>query len=279
MSLKTILHILAAITCSATLHASANPPGSCYPVDIASPQLLKLTVAVIDVTTFRDPILVRDFRTNLIKAASAPGQRVVLLTFAGIARGQHLARVYDVTLEAPLTDEELVANARIGPFKASQRCVNQRLREHVNNFTAALDSILKEPVSAGLQRSEIFHFLHQVLTDFDVGHPRNIFVYSDGWQNSREMTFYVGGKPRRIKANIELKVAQRIGLGTFESALPIKVKVATQVLWFGLLAAEDPLQYADALQLNEMSKFWRSVLTTWGTTNVQIGPTLNNPKF
>lgn len=273
------LRALASVACWTAMHANADPLSSCYPSDIAAPQQSQVTVGVIDLTTFRDQDAVRDFRTTVMKAADVPGQRVVLLTFAGLARGQHLSRVYDRTLEAPVTDEETVANARIGPFKASQRCVRQRLREHAASFAKALDTVLGHAVPTTLQRSEIVYALHQVLADFGDEGPVRILVFSDGLQNSRDLTFYSSGKPRRIIADAELKTVLRSGISEANDSRPVRDAHSTKVLWFGLLASEDPKIYADAQQLAEITKFWRSVLTQWGVRDVQLGPTLNNPKL
>jgi hypothetical protein len=274
-----LLRALAAVACWMTMHANADSQPSCYPSDIAAPRQSQVTVGVVDLTTFRDPDAVRDFRATMMKAAGVQGQRVVLLTFAGIARGQHLSRVYDRTLEAPVTDEETVANARIGPFKASQRCVSQRLREHAASFSTALDTVLGQTVPTTMQRSEIVYALHQVLADFgDEGSVR-VLVFSDGLQNSRDLTFYSAGRPRRIMADAELKTGLRSGISEANDSRPIRDAHAIKVLWFGLLASEDPKIYADVQQLAEITKFWRSVLTHWGIRDAQLGPTLNNPKL
>lgn len=274
-----LLRAMAAVACWMAMQANADPQPSCYPSDIAAPRQSQVTLGLIDSTTFRDQDAVRDYRAALVKAAGVPGQRVVLLTFAGIARGQHLSRVYDRTLEAPVTDEETVANARIGPFKASQRCVSDRLREHATSFSTALDTVLGQTVPTTLQRSEIVYALRQVLADFgDEGSVR-VLVFSDGLQNSRDLTFYSAGKPRRILADAELKTILRSGMSEANDSLHVRDVNAIKVLWFGLLANEDPKIYADAQQLAEITKFWRSVLAHWGIRDAQLGPTLNNPKL
>jgi hypothetical protein len=274
------LHILMTLLLAASVaaHGAEAAPGSCYPTNIAAPPLSRVVVAVIDETAFRDTAPARDFRESVIKAASVPGQRVVVLTFAGLARGQHLARVYDATTEAPVTDEEAMAGARIAPFRASQRCVRERLRLHLGKLAASLDGVLKAPSSATLQRSEILHFLHLAIADFNTGLPATVLIYSDGLQHSREMSFYAGGKQRRISAETELKSVQRPAPDSLERAAAGS-NTRTQVLWFGLLVVEDPAQYADPQQIRELSKFWRTVMGLWGVSSVQIGPTLNNPKF
>lgn len=273
------IRALAAVAFWMAMHANAEPQPSCYPPDIAAPRQSQVTVGVIDLTTFRDPDAVRDFRTTVMNAAGVPGQRVVLLTFAGIARGQHLSRVYDRTLEAPVTDEEAVANARIGPFRASQRCVSLRLRDHATSFANALDTVLGQAVPKTLERSEIVYALHRVLADFSDEISVRILVFSDGLQNSREQTFYAAGRPRRIVADAEFRNVWRSGFGEANGARSADDRHATKVLWFGLFASEDPKIYADAQQLMEMTKFWRTVLAHWGVTDVQLGPTLNNPKL
>jgi hypothetical protein len=251
---------------------------SCYPSDISHPTQSGVTVGLVDMTTFREPSITRDFRSAFLKAASQPGQRVVLLTFSGLARGQNLVHVIDSTVEAPVTDEETVANARIGPFKASQRCVQQRHKEHVTKLTAALNETLNQPVSSVLERSEIIHALRTVIADFGDA-PMRLMVLSDGWQHNKEISFYTGGKPRAMNAKKELKSVERAyHLGS--SSQQIKVTAAdTKVLWWGLMTTENPKFYADPKQLDELGGFWRSLLARWGVAEVQIGNTLNNPKL
>lgn len=251
---------------------------SCYPADIAAPALTGITVGVVDMTTFRDPAITRDFRTAFLKAASQPGQRVVLLTFAGLSRGQHLTRVLDATVEAAVTDEDTVANARIGPFKASQRCVQTRLKEHVGKLTATLDETLKASASPALERSEIIHALRTVVEDFGEGALR-LMVLSDGWQHNKEISFYAGGKPRVINAETELKAVERLyHLGPLQVGGKPRT-VAAKVLWWGLMMSDDPKFYANPKQLDELGAFWRAVLKQWGVADVQIGMTLNNPRL
>ena len=197
------------------------------------------------------------------------------MLFRSIASGQTLARVYDATVEAPVTSEDAIANARIGPFKASQRCVEARMALHQKAFAAALDKVLNTPVSSTLARSEIVYAVRQVMTEFAGELPVRLLVYSDGWQNSREISFYANGKPRAIVADTELAAVNKLGFGAAERKPGKPVKA----LWFGLLANEDRKYYADALQVAEMQKFWRTLLMQWGANDVQIGTTLNNPKL
>lgn len=251
---------------------------SCYPSDIAHPAQSGITVGLVDMTTFREPSITLDFRTAFLKTASQPGQRVVLLTFSGLARGQNLVRVIDSTVVAPVTDEETVAYAPIIPFKESQRCVQKRLKEHVTKLTAVLDETLNQPVSPALERSEIIHSLRSVIADFGAA-PMRLMVLSDGWQHNKEVSFYTGGKPKILNAANELKSVERIyHLGS--SSREIKVTAAdTKVLWWGLMMSENPRFYADPKQLDELGGFWRGLLSLWGVAEVQIGNTLNNPRL
>lgn len=283
MKLTKALHIALTTLIAALAAPIAGAASSCYPADIAAPPVTQVTIGVIDRTTFRDATAVRDYRAAMLSAAAAPGQRVVLVSFAGIATGQTLARDYDATLEAPITDEDAVANARIGPFKKSQRCVSERISMHKTSFTTALDRLLNEPASSMLERSEIVYSLRQVVAEFGGAMPVRLLVFSDGWQHSREMSFYAGGKPRNIVADTELKAVHKLGFATLPSAAVVpkayKAHQIQKALWFGLMVAEDRKHYSDALQVAEMQKFWRSLLGQWGVNDVQIGTTLNNPRL
>ena len=263
----------------------AHATDSCYPAEIAAPPLRSQTLVVLDETSARDPTAWRDFRAAVLSLAALPGQRLVMLRFAGIAPGQLLSRDLDERIEDPITHPDQVAELRIGPYKRSQACV--RLGQA--RAQAAVQSQLAQWAampSDQLARSEIAHFMRQVLQDFaHPSLPTRVLVYSDGVQNGSGMVFYKAGRPRDIDPRLEARMLPPAGAPT-----PAARSAPVAVYWWGLLGAPPPAAsaagahakqagYANAQMLDHYTLFWQQALTAWGASKVQIGPTLSNPDF
>lgn len=265
----------------------AQAADSCYPTEITAPPLRSQTLVVFDETSAHDPTAWRDFRAATLGLATQPGQRLVMLRFAGIAPGQLLSRDLDERIEDPITHPDQVAELRIGPFKRSQACVRQRQSNAQAAVQARLAQWAARP-SDQLARSEIVHFVRQVLLDFaQPGLPTRVLVYSDGVQNGSGMVFYKAGRPRDIDPQLEARLLPP-GSQPASPAAPSPAPVA--VYWWGLLVAMPPpataasaparqAGYASAQMLEHYTRFWQQALTTWGASKVQIGPTLSNPDF
>ena len=263
----------------------AHATDSCYPAEIAAPPLRSQTLVVLDETSARDPTAWRDFRAATLSLAALPGQRLVMLRFAGIAPGQLLSRDLDERIEDPITDPDQVADLRIGPYKRSQACVRQGQALAQAAVQRQLAQWAAMP-SDQLARSEIAHFMRQVLLDF--AHPNlqtRLLVYSDGVQNGSGMVFYKAGRPRDIDPSLETRM-----LPPVSPPMPMSRPAPVAVYWWGLLAAPPPAAsaasapakqagYASAQMLDHYTRFWQQALTTWGASKVQIGPTLSNPDF
>lgn len=253
---------------------------SCYPADIPAPRSTLQTILVIDRTAPLDANAVRDFIAAGKVAAGRFGQRLVVLSFAGLAPGENLNNVLDLKIEAPIEDPQVRANARIGPFKSSQRCVQKRQQQALEKLTATLTEQLRPP-SKALQRSEIVYALRRTLESFAAAELSTLMlVYSDGVQNGSGLVFYdKSGHPRRIDAKVELRKLKQTG----QSAPPREALGPTKVLWWGLLVPEPapvgtPPRYYSADWLEQYSTFWRAVLTGWGVPAIAIGePSLLNP--
>ena len=263
----------------------AHATDSCYPAEIAAPPLRSQTLVVLDETSARDPTAWRDFRAAVLSLAALPGQRLVMLRFAGIAPGQLLSRDLDERIEDPITHPDPVAELRIGPYKRSQACVRQGQARAQAAVQSQLAQWAAMP-SDQLARSEIVHFMRQVLLDFaHPALPTRVLVYSDGVQNGSGMVFYKAGRPRDIDPRLEARLLPPAGPPT-----PAARSAPVAVYWWGLLGAQPPAAsaagahakhagYANAQMLDHYTLFWQQALTAWGARKVQIGPTLSNPDF
>lgn len=272
--------ILIALLFALSLSAQAQfTTPSCYSQDIQAPAVQRQTVMIIDLTTPKSTVAVRDIRAAALASARDNGQRFVVLTFAGIAPGETLGRELDLTIESPITDEEVINNSRIGPFKRSQACVKERLRKAPEQVLATLDRLLQGPTQP-LPRSEIVYALRQSIADFaQPGMTTRFLIYSDGLQNGSGMSFYKAGAARQIDAGAENRTLQRLG-----QAQPQSETVGLyRVLWWGLLTHEPetgkhaPTRYLNADALSQLSRFWANTFSSWGAKDTTIGPTLNNP--
>lgn len=254
---------------------------SCYGPLIPAPPARRRTVLLVDLTTPTPRDIVAPYRRTARAAAVEPGQRLVMLSFAGIAAGQTIAPRLDAVVEAEIKDRRLIEDLPIRPFQRSQACVRKALAAWPSRVDAELGAMLNTPQRQALQRSEIIHALRSTITAFaQPGVPTRILVYSDGLQHGSGMSFHgPGGRPRRIDAGAELARLPP----AMRAALP-QPAGDVQVLWWGLLAEahdERPAAsaYHDARTLEQLQTFWTSLLRGWGVGAVSTDSVLLDPEI
>lgn len=259
--------------------APAAEPGSCYGGAVPAPPAQAQTIVLIDKTTAPEPDVVDAFVSAATRAASVPGQRVVVLTFSALGPDQALAKRFDRVFEAPITDTDLIENLPIRPFRATQRCVKAAAAEWPRWAGAAIRSAIDESDDpARFKRSEIVYSLNEVLRTFERPAMREtrLLVLSDAYENgSLGVTMYGrDGRPRPIDARQELGRltpelrARRAGSGTWN------------VLWFGLMSEVKGRQdrYFDARSVQELRAFWMHLLVRdWGVGSAVIDRIPLNP--
>lgn len=269
-------------------HAAPLPAdGGCYPAEIPAPPLRAQTLILIDRTAWPDAVARRDFIDAAQTLVAQGSQRLVILSFAGLAAGEALAREVDLRIDAPLTDAETINNSRIGPYKRSQACVAQRQQQAQTISRQTLERLLVAP-DPGLTRSEIAWALSRTLHDFaGSGLPTRLLVYSDGLQHGSGQSFYqparAGETPlaRRIDPDGELRRLPASLPGPANAA-GARANAATRVWWWGLLLAEPRAAAArqlDSELLARYERYWRAAVQQWRGELVAIGQTLNNPDF
>ncbi len=252
---------------------------SCYPMDIPAPQIREQTLIVVDRTAYPDATARRDFIAAAQGLASRANQRLVILSFAGIAPGEALARDLDLNIEGPIIDDNIINNVRIAPFKKSQKCVAERLQEAAQQTRSILEKLLAPP-EEGLARSEISWALLKTIKEFSSNAlPTRLLIYSDGLQNGSGQSFYSKGSARRIDPDAELKKS----LASFDNSIPERINSeGWHTWWWGLLAQaprSTKRQYADAELLQSYETYWRKFLQQAKVKLEGIGLTLNNPRF
>jgi len=239
------------------------------------PQLAGQLIVVVDRTTPRDPIAWPAFVSSSRKLAARPGQRVVVLAFAGLARGEALSPVLTIDVESRLLESTVVDDLPIAPYRRSQQCVERAAQTSGERIVAALEAMSREPVANDLQHSEIAYSIRKTLADFGGALNSTVIVYSDGFEHSRDgQSFYARAEARSIDPAGELAVLRRRGLGALSST---QLR-APRVLWYGLMALEQKRYFAPADELAYAS-FWRSALELWGVQDLQLGLTLSNPRL
>lgn len=273
---------------STAADAAGTPvPPACYGGKVAAPAVRGQTLLLIDRTTFKDPVAWRDFQSGVSAVIQQSGQRLIIMPFAGLAPGQVLARALDVVIEPPLPEASREDHI-VRDFKTTQACVKRRhaaIVQHVNTVLAELQREADQP----LERSEILYTIERSLGDFlPSGLPTQVLIFSDGLQHGSGTSFYRAGLPRDIHPGDEIKrlrAAQirRISLAATPTQ-PRPPAAKLRVFWWGLLSGPTPtrpdprgVHYLNAQILAHYSEFWRTALSDWGASHVDIGPTLNNP--
>lgn len=279
MSAQLFMAALLSFSLIGTATAQTVPRPSCY-TEVPSPGIDMVTIVLIDSTSPRAESVIADYKRVAAQATARSGQRYVILTFAGLAPGQHVTRVDDFTIEAPIRDQDLQARLPIVAFRRSQKCVSTvgaALRTHIPVVVSAA-----LPARGDFQRSEIVYALRETLREFAVpGRAVRILVYSDALQHSRVLSFYSDRRPRRIDAEVELRKVPAEW-----RAAPVAELGDVSVLWFGVLAQNDdpgraaPIDdYHDPATMEQLKKFWTRLLAGWGVRRVQMGYTVLNPQL
>lgn len=258
---------------AATWHdAAAAATGSCYGGAVPAPPAQTQTIVVIDRTMARERDVAEAFISAAGRAASTPGQRLVVLTFSALGPDQALTKHFDRVFEAPIVDTTLIENLPIKPFKAAQRCVKAKAAEWPRLAEATIRAAVNDIGDpARFKRSEIVYSLNEVLKTFGSGGIREtrLLVLSDAYENgSLGVTMYGrNGKPRLIDARVELgRLApevrsRRVGNGRWD------------VVWFGLMSEGVGRQdrYFDVRHVQQVRAFWMQLLVRdWGVSNVVI---------
>lgn len=277
-----------ATTATTSVSISKLPP-ACYGSKIAAPPVRSQTLVLVDRTTYKDPAAWRDFQTSVASLMQHSAQRVVLLPFAGIAPGQVLARALDVVIEPALPEEAREAHV-IRDFKTTQACVKRRQAAIAQHLGTLLQELQREE-GQPLARSEIVYTVERSLQDFlPAGLPTRVLIFSDGLQNGSGTSFYRKGLPRDINPAKEIALLRSMKTASTQTTAPLPAPAAQQanarVFWWGLLSGPQPakpdargVHYLNAQILAHYSEFWRTALTDWGASHVDIGPTLNNPSL
>lgn len=270
--------VLAFLLTLACVNPALAVEPSCYSAEVPAPLITEQTIVLLDLTAPLEGNPVRDFVAAVTAVARRPGQRIVILPFAGIAHGETVSRALDEVIEAPITDDDVINNARIGPFKRSQKCVHGNHMKIQAKIQAVLATLLKQPEQP-MAKSEIVYTLRRSIADFaqrDL--VTRMLVYSDALQNGSGMNFYLNGQPRDIDPATELRKLARTKQDQLETDPGV-----FRAYWWGLLgetgSSATKIHYRDAQTLEHYAGFWRQLLTGWKAQSVDIGPTLNNPNL
>lgn len=285
MRLRSVLHLsglLFAVPFAAPLAAATDDAtATCYSATIPMPPVRRQTLVLIDETTPVAPPVAEAFKRGVLLATRAPGQRVVVLTFAGLAANERPMVRFDAIAESPITDPDEVDRLPIKPLRASQTCVQVRQAAWPQRVAAAVDGAMPRLSGPDFQRSEILYALGEVLKSFAAPEvSTRLLVFSDGLQHGSGVSFYRDSRPRAFDAAIELARLPKAA-----AAAPMSQPGAVDVLWWGLMAqkADAPSAaagtYFDAAQLAQLATFWTHLLEGWHVRSVQIGPTLLNPRL
>lgn len=260
---------------TATLSASSAFAGCYDPLRMQAPRSARQLVVLVDRTTPTDPIAWPAFLATARVLAGRPGQRIAVVAFAGLARGESLSTVTSLVVEPPLVDQAVVDDLPIAPYRRSQRCVEEGARSAAHRVIGALNGLVGTPGGGELMQSEIAYSVRKAIADFSGDLETTILIYSDGFEHSRDgQSFYVRGEVRAIEAAQELNVLQRRGLG----AMVGPERTSPHVLWFGLMAVEQKRYFAPTDEA-ALAGFWRAALSLWGVREAQLGLTLTNPKL
>jgi hypothetical protein len=278
MSARSIALALALAVLAGSARAQL-PAASCYAPSIPMPPVRTQTIVLIDLTTPVVDTVVDGFQRTVLQAAQQPGQRFVILSFAGLAAGQRLRAHLDYVVEAPIEDDEQKERLLIAAFRKSQKCVSDALAAWPRIAATALTKAMASHGGADFQRSEIIYALSETVRSFAApGMTTQILVYGDGLQTGSGTTFYGRDRrPRRIDAEAELA---RLSLEAKAPLAPQRSSVS--VLWWGLLLQKGEAAdsgYHDSQTIEQLRSFWSKLLLGWGVRDVQIGQTLLNPRL
>ena len=260
--------------------SSAAPPKPCYSPGMPAPPITRQTVVMIDLTTARDAAVIADFRRAVALAASDLGQRVSVVSFAGIGNGEHLAERPPLVIEAPITDDKARQELSIRSLRQSQKCVADEGQAAPGRVLAMVDAELARLDPNGHRQSEIVQALHETLGRMAT--PKmstRLLAYSDGLEFGRHgLNFYGADKrPRTVKPT-----AEWAKLPSPFADPPVADMGPVRVLWWGLLAEEytlgrRPDNHYSAATLTALRGFWTGLLLDhWGVKDVQLGQTVMN---
>ena len=283
MKRRSFVAALTLVLGACTSSTMTMAQSSCYPKGIPMPPTSSQTIVLVDLTTPASANAVKSLRAAVKAAAAQPGQRVVMLTFAGISGTERLTPVFDEIVQAKIEDNDLIETLPIRAFKRSQDCVDAANKAWPAKVQAGLSEALPRS-TAPFQRSEIIHALAETLRNFaEPGLATRLIVFSDGLQYGSGISFYGLDKlPRKIDADKELAK-----LPSTMSKPPMPVLGKVRVFWSGLLLddrGEEPAQaskgaYFDAETLEQLRQYWSRLLIGWGAQDVQIERELLNPRF
>jgi hypothetical protein len=269
--MRMLALIVAGVALAGGSGTSAARP-SCYTAArLDVPPAQGLTLAVIDTTTPVEPAAIRGFSDAVNALASRPGERVVLVRFAGWAAGERPEVRADIYNEPPLPADQV----KVLPMASTERlnrCLGGLVYANRQRLGQALTEALPTGAgeSSGVQ-SEIVYSLRWILSEFAAGGaPTRLLVLSDGWEHSRSgVSFYEKGTPRLLDPAMELARVERAGL----AVLPNKARYADlDVGWWGLSAqARSAKRYVDPKEVERLGEFWQGLLRRFGARRVRIG--------
>jgi len=263
-----------------TFHVSALPyQQPCYRDSIPAPPVRRQTILLVDLTTARATDVIESFRKIAIATAKDPGQRFVILSFAGIAPEERLSQHLNGIVQAEIVDPEVVDDLPMMAFRESQACVKKARKAWPVQVQVSLAKVFAGGASDRFQRSEIVYALAVTLRSLATPDlATRLLVYSDGLQFGSGLSFYGGDKrPRTIDAAAELAK-----LGEDRLSPPGQSMGPFKVLWWGLMVEEaGPIgkPYYDSKTIEQLRQFWSRLLLGWGASSVQIEPSLVNPQL
>lgn len=173
---------------------------------------------LLDETTGLDEHLREQLAENAALLAR-PGTHIALYRFSDTARGHHIVRDGEATIEAPLA--ESLRNSRpVNRLNALDGCL-ARQQEVAAQVARADVMRATEDVSAGHVNSEIMGSLIELSRAVRQAPGRDTLVLlaSDMLEHSSATSFYASRDLRLIDADAELAKAERHGLtGDFDGA-------------------------------------------------------------
>lgn len=281
---RLVLRQAVAVLCSAAGQVSGvnasqpfgKPELGCYArYSIKLPPAPRQTVVLVDQTTAPGGDAYQSFERAVASAAAQPGQRLVLLTFAGFSATEHVRTLFDAVLEARERDPDFVENQVIRALRRSELCLRDAHQAWPANVRRALDSARPPVDNAMYQRSQIVDALRFAIRNFTKATTdTRILVWSDGLEHAEGGLSFYGRdqRPRMINATEELAK-----LGPAASQRPASDMGALSVYWWGLLAGADAApktrqsrQFLSADTEHQLRSFWTALLRGWGARDVRV---------